>query len=140
MKLRFVVNGEELALEPCACTIRQVARAALRLSGNLARPLEEWELRSDQGHLLDLDASIYEAPQDLFLTLRLGVGGSVARVGQVWTHLGGARDTTPARGPCVVIRPNDSREAGPDSWQMFSLVERRTLYMHGDARARGEWR
>lgn len=55
-------------------------------------------------------------------------------VGQVWTFANGER--------YVVLCPNDSREAGPDSWVMQALGTPKTAkiaYMHHRARMGLQW-
>jgi hypothetical protein len=39
----------------------------------------------------------------------------------------------------IVVKSNDSREAGADSWEMRGLDSCKTLYMHHNRRMRGEW-
>lgn len=38
-----------------------------------------------------------------------------------------------------VVRYNDNREAGPDSWEMLDEVTGKILYMHHNQRVQGEW-
>lgn len=78
----YVVNGEEYRyrLHPSELDlpVRMFASLARVDSANLSRPPEDWELRADSGarvpddrHVGDFAGSGY-----LFLTLRLGVGGT----------------------------------------------------------------
>ena len=75
------------------------------------------------------------------------MGTGKVRIGQVWDFVGEHTDALPdARGwRCIVVAPNDSREAGPDSWRMWCSDDRgprkgRAMYMHHRARVSGQWR
>ena len=93
VKVIFIINGEDQLTEVFANRpIGEAAARALMLSHNTGRPPEEWEIRSETGHLLDSK----EPPPDLahfpryFLTLRCGVGGQAYRDRLDW-HFFGSR-------------------------------------------------
>jgi hypothetical protein len=70
---------------------------------------------------------------------------SPVRCGQVWDYIGEATDApSDARGwRCLVWAPNDSTEAGADSWVMWCgdpPKRGRWMYMHHRARVAGKWR
>ena len=78
--LVFIVNGESTLLgcdgdRPLAHGMRH----ALAATNNTARQLEEWELRTERGILLDrdlgADAHGLVNGEHLFVTLRVGGGG-----------------------------------------------------------------
>jgi hypothetical protein len=60
-------------------SLEQVVREALRESGNVGQPLADWELRAEDGTLLDqhlrIDAAGLREGQTLFLNPRAGAGG-----------------------------------------------------------------
>lgn len=60
-------------------TLEHVVAEALRESGNVGQPAADWELRTEDGTLLDQatrvqDAGLHEG-QTLFLSPRAGAGG-----------------------------------------------------------------
>lgn len=80
LKLRFVVNGTDVVVggeddQP----LLLFAEKALDKSGNLNRPLTEWEMREERGALVDqrLTPARYnfKMNEPLFLTVRTGFGG-----------------------------------------------------------------
>lgn len=59
--------------------LESAIREALRESGNTGRDLDEWELRTEDGALLDqalrADEAGLHSGQTLFLSPRAGIGG-----------------------------------------------------------------
>lgn len=79
--LTVVVNGQ--AVEVSAnenAPLRTIIPEALRESGNLGQPQDNWELKDAAGNLLPLDKKIEEfgfTPETkLFLSLKAGVAGA----------------------------------------------------------------
>jgi hypothetical protein len=80
-QLLVVVNGVETLVEANeSAPLKTVAQHALSASGNNGRPLSDWELKDEQGRLLDLDRKVGSfgfAPNALlYLTLTVGVNGT----------------------------------------------------------------
>lgn len=78
--ITIVVNGVEAMIErnenaPLSSAIER----ALSETGNVGQPVENWELRDENGNLLDLSRKIgsFDFPEEvrLFLSLKAGVGG-----------------------------------------------------------------
>ena len=82
MKLTFIVSGQEVVQEMCPHeTLRAWRNNALTRSGNLGRPVDDWEVRDSKGNrIMGLDTSVEEhgfvAGEKFFLTLPVGAGGS----------------------------------------------------------------
>ncbi|ODT03001.1 MAG: hypothetical protein ABS52_11215 [Gemmatimonadetes bacterium SCN 70-22] len=81
-KTRFtiVVNGTPTELEQNVNSpLRAVIERALGETGNVGQPPENWELRDEQGVLLEPDRKIgsygFAGAVTLFLSLKAGVGG-----------------------------------------------------------------
>jgi len=75
----FIVNGESYAIRceddsPAVVAVRR----ALKISSNISRPLDDWELRNARGVRIDDLETITNA--EYFLTLRVGAGGDT----EVW--------------------------------------------------------
>ncbi len=76
----FIVNGEDV---PATVNTHEKLHAArnkaLAASKNTGRPPDEWEIRDEQGTLLDPNATIasfsFPPRVRLFLTLKVGAGG-----------------------------------------------------------------
>lgn len=80
MDLIFIVNGVETLVDAnLHAPLKAAAEKALSQTGNTGRPLEDWELRDAQGHVLDLDQKVedfhFPTGAKLFLNLKAGVGG-----------------------------------------------------------------
>jgi hypothetical protein len=80
LELVIVVSGSPEAVrinrnEPMEHAVRE----ALRESGNPGQPPEDWELRTESGHLIPLNLRGQEAGvvdgQTLFLSPKAGAGG-----------------------------------------------------------------
>lgn len=76
----FIINGENVHVELDKDEPLFVWRdAALRQSHNTGRPLEEWEIRNEQGRLLSVWATLADLDQThyprIFVSLRVGAGG-----------------------------------------------------------------
>ena len=60
-------------------SLEHLAKEALHGSGNVGQPPSDWELRTENGTLLNLDQSVQDAGlhdgQTLFLNPRAGAGG-----------------------------------------------------------------
>lgn len=83
IKLIFIVNGEDVTIHASVEERLAVARdKALTDTHNTARPFDEWEVRAETGEFLDPEATIealhLSSGTRLFLTLRVGAGGSHA--------------------------------------------------------------
>ncbi len=83
ISVEFVVNGESVRMEiGTAEPLSDAVRVALAQSGNLGRPPEEWELRTEAGALLDQSQSAKDHSLGngavLYLTLKIGAGGDAA--------------------------------------------------------------
>jgi Protein of Unknown function (DUF2604) len=83
--LIFIINGENFSVEANVnAPLRAAVEHALAESGNTGRPANEWEVRDSSGVLLEISRS----PKDLglknsarlFLSLRVGAGGSFGRL------------------------------------------------------------
>lgn len=79
--ITVVVNGSPVVVTANRnAPLRTVIPEALRLSNNLGQPPENWELKDEQGNVLNLDQRIaeYNFPPtvQLFLSLRAGVAGA----------------------------------------------------------------
>lgn len=82
IELLIVVNGQPVPLEVSLDEpLRAVVSQALAKSGNAGQPAENWDLRDDEGHLLDLQKKVsdfhFSEGTKLFLSLKAGVGGSI---------------------------------------------------------------
>jgi Protein of Unknown function (DUF2604) len=80
LDLIIVVSGAPQAVRINAQErLEHAVREALRLSGNQGQPPEEWELRTEDGQLLNpqerADATGVLDGQTLFLSPRAGAGG-----------------------------------------------------------------
>lgn len=78
IELTVVVNGQPVSVSANVnAPLRTVVPEALRLSNNSGQPPENWELRDENGKLLDLGEKIEDLPPGtkLFLNLKAGVGG-----------------------------------------------------------------
>jgi hypothetical protein len=76
----IVVNGTPTEVEQNANSpLKAVIERALSNTQNLGQPPENWELRGDDGALLDPDRKIgsyeFRGAVTLFLSLKAGVGG-----------------------------------------------------------------
>lgn len=81
IEIVVVVNGQPVVVDAnLNAPLRTVIPKALEASGNSGQPPTNWELRSADGELLDLDLKIedFQFPADvkLFLNLKAGVGGT----------------------------------------------------------------
>ena len=80
MKAVIIINGENVHVELDADEPLGVWRdKALIQSNNTGRPLEEWEIRNEQGRLLSVwetlfDLELTNYPR-IFVSLRVGAGG-----------------------------------------------------------------
>lgn len=81
-KTRFtiVVNGTPAEIDQNVNSpLRAVIERALSETGNVGQPPENWELRDEQGVLLEPDRKIgsygFASTITLFLSLKAGVGG-----------------------------------------------------------------
>jgi hypothetical protein len=78
--LIVVVSGEpiEVDVNPNQ-KAEQIVREALRRSGNQGRPIEEWELKREDGSLIELTARVGDLGlidgMRLFLSPKAGGGG-----------------------------------------------------------------
>jgi hypothetical protein len=81
VRLTIVVNGTPTEIEQNVNSpLRAVIERALAATGNDAgQPVENWELRDEQGVLLEPDRKIgsfgFAGAATLFLSLKAGVGG-----------------------------------------------------------------
>ena len=80
IKFTIVVNGTPCVVEQNVNSpLSAVIERALAETGNVGQPAESWELRDEQGVLLDSTRKISSygfAPElTLFLSLKAGVGG-----------------------------------------------------------------
>lgn len=78
--LTVIVNGKPTEVEVNVnAPLRTVIPKALQQTGNTGQPPESWELRDEDGSILDLDKKIgdYAFTDDtkLFLNLKAGIGG-----------------------------------------------------------------
>lgn len=80
LDLTIVVSGSPHAVRVNTHqTLEHVVREALHESGNVGQPPEDWELRLEDGSLLDQSVRVEQAGlhggQTLFLNPRAGAGG-----------------------------------------------------------------
>ena len=78
--LVVVVSGEPIDVDVNPNQkAEQIIREALRLSGNQGRPLEEWELKREDGSLIDPSARVSDLDlvdgTRLFLSPKASAGG-----------------------------------------------------------------
>jgi hypothetical protein len=78
--LVLVVNGVEAVVDANVhAPLRTVAERALAETGNMGRPLGDWELKDERGRPLPLDRKVGEfgfgERTVLYLTLTVGVNG-----------------------------------------------------------------
>lgn len=79
--LLFIINGEKVPITASPEeTLAEARNVALEVSKNTGRTTEDWEVRKDSGELLDVCQTVRELALErherLFVTLRMGVGGS----------------------------------------------------------------
>lgn len=81
-RVHFIINGEDVWLSFVeGDDLRLLRNEALWLSHNRGRPFDDWHVRDDRGHLVDVGrpaadfGGVRGRSQPLFLTLRVGVGG-----------------------------------------------------------------
>lgn len=80
VELLVVVNGDEVKVKAKPDeTLGEVAAKALEKSENVGQPIENWELRNEDGQILDLARTVssYNLVDGaiLSLTLKAGVAG-----------------------------------------------------------------
>jgi hypothetical protein len=78
IELTVVVNGQPVSVSANKnAPLRTVVPEALRLSNNSGQPPENWELRDENGKLIDLGVKIEDLQLGTkqFLNLKAGVGG-----------------------------------------------------------------
>ena len=80
-EIEIVVNGKpEQVKVSFDQQIGEVVKAALKQSGNSGQPPEQWELRDQNGQVLDISKTVgvldIKEGAKLFLNLKAGVGGS----------------------------------------------------------------
>ena len=80
-EITIVVNGKPEGLKVGLDEqIGEAVKAALEQSGNSGQPADQWELRDENGQILDTGKKIGESGigpgAKLFLNLKAGVGGS----------------------------------------------------------------
>jgi Protein of Unknown function (DUF2604) len=78
--LNFIINGETFPVETNVnAPLSSAVEKALSTSGNMGRPLAEWEVRDSSGVLLDISRKVKDLGLKdgarLFLSLRVGAGG-----------------------------------------------------------------
>lgn len=84
IEITIVVSGqpERLRAEEHE-KLERLVREALRHSGNEGQPPSDWELRTEDGRLLNQEETVAEAGvengQTLFLSPKAGAGGSARR-------------------------------------------------------------
>lgn len=79
--ITVVVNGQPTVVEAeLSARLRSIIPKALEQTGNTGQPPDNWELRDQQGSLLDLEEKIsafhFPAGVKLFLNLKAGIGGA----------------------------------------------------------------
>jgi len=85
LELTFVVNGEDVVLDvPEHQPLHAAVSQALAKSKNDARPANEWELRYEDGTMIeDLSKPVneygFKPGIRLYLTLKVGAGGDAPR-------------------------------------------------------------
>ena len=80
LSITVVVNGQPTVVDAVeGDPLGAIIPDALRQTGNLGQPPENWELRDADGTLLDRDKKIgdygFSDKTRLFLNLKAGVGG-----------------------------------------------------------------
>jgi hypothetical protein len=84
LELTIVVSGqpERLKAHPHE-KLEHLVKEALKRSGNEGQPPSDWELRTEDGQLIDQQQTVAEAGltdgQTLFLSPKAGAGGNLAR-------------------------------------------------------------
>ena len=79
-QLLFHIHGEDVRVEAIASApLQDACVVALKMARAEAMPLDDWEVRGEQGQLLDphrrVDALALSPRALLFLTRRVGCGG-----------------------------------------------------------------
>jgi hypothetical protein len=80
VQITVVVNGVPVDIEQNENSpLEAIIGRALEQTGNVGQPVENWELRDEQGVLLDAERKIetygFGPAVTLFLSLKAGVGG-----------------------------------------------------------------
>ena len=81
IEITIVVSGQPQRLKAKEHEkLEHLVREALRRSGNEGQPASDWELRTEDGRLLDQEQTVAEAGiengQTLFLSPKAGAGGA----------------------------------------------------------------
>jgi hypothetical protein len=75
----FVINGETMDIDASPeRSLEENFKLALMYSDNYHRPLDEWEIRHESGHLIvDIERPLahFDANRPLFATLKVGAQG-----------------------------------------------------------------
>lgn len=84
IEITIVVSGQPERLRATEHEhLERLVREALKRSGNEGQPPSDWELRTEDGHLLDQQQTVAHAGivngQTLFLSPKAGAGGSTSR-------------------------------------------------------------
>jgi hypothetical protein len=84
IEITIVVSGQPERLRATEHErLEHLVREALKRSGNEGQPPSDWELRTEDGQLLDQDDTVAHAGivngQTLFLSPKAGAGGSTDR-------------------------------------------------------------
>lgn len=78
-RMRFIINGEDCDVDVTEdMTLINVVKKVLKASENTGRPASDYEVRDDQGRLLDETQTVSSISPDVpyfFLTLGIGAGG-----------------------------------------------------------------
>lgn len=80
ISLTIVVNGQPTSIDAnLNAPMRTVIPQALSQTGNVGQPPENWELRDQNGTLLDVEAKVatfgFSDGTRLYLNLKAGIGG-----------------------------------------------------------------
>lgn len=78
VEITVVVNGQPTQVRANDnASVESLVEPALRQTGNLGQPPSNWELRNQQGQLVNDSSKVRDfVGQTLFLNLRAGVGGA----------------------------------------------------------------
>lgn len=80
IQVEVIVNGESTTVDANAnAPLQSLIGQALQQTGNQGQPPDNWELRDEEGNILDLNTTISDidltGDRKLFLNLKAGVGG-----------------------------------------------------------------
>lgn len=82
INLEFVVNGQSVTVKADSLwQLGEAVQEALKKSGNVGQPLDNWELRDTAGNVVDMGLKLGRTDikdgTKFFLSLKAGIGGCI---------------------------------------------------------------